>query len=106
MDDDKPIQFPDKQMTVQAEPEPMPGDQRLAAAHERLKLEAGHERGIGSPYHALHPAHKAHLAAIEHLIAVEAEHADAERALAAVHAKLEHAMARVDVTEKASEAEG
>ena len=77
---------------------------RLAAAREKLNLEAGHERGIGSPYSSLHPAHKAHLAAIEHLIEVEAEHLAAEKALAIAHARVERAMARVEETEQASNA--
>lgn len=103
-DDTAPIPFPDKQIDP-PESEAVPAKERLAAAQEKLNLEPGHERGIGSRYAALHPSHKAHLAAIEHLIAVEAEHADAERALHVVHAKLEHAMARVDATEETSNAE-
>ena len=49
------------------EPETVASEARLEAARGRLKLEPGHERGIGSRHHNLHPAHKAHLAAIEHL---------------------------------------
>jgi hypothetical protein len=84
------------------ETETVASEARLAAARGKFKLEAGHERGIGSRHHNLHPAHKAHLAAIEHLITVEAEHAAAEAHLATVHAKVQRAMAQVEVTEKAS----
>ena len=85
-----------------APPETVASEARLEAARGRLKLAAGHERGIGSRHHNLHPAHKAHLAAIEHLITVEAEHAAAEAHLATVHAKVQRAMAHVEVTEKAA----
>lgn len=97
-----------------AEPEPRPepdtpATERLAAAEDRLlgdvPLHDGKpERGAGSKYAALHPAHKAHLAAIEHLIEVEAEHAAAEAHLNSVHARVEHAIERVNATEEASDA--
>jgi hypothetical protein len=97
------------------EPGPRPEPQttateRLAAAEDKLlgedvaRHEGKPERGSGSRFAALHPAHKAHLAAIEHLIAVEAEHAEAEARIAAAHAKVQHALARVEATEEASEA--
>lgn len=96
-----------------AEPEPRPepatpAAERLRIAQDRLlgedvPLHDGKpERGAGSKFSKLHPAHKAHLAAIEHLIEVEAEHAAAEAHLNSVHAKVEHAIARVDATEEAS----
>jgi hypothetical protein len=92
-------------------PEPLtPAAERLAAAEDRLLGEyverhnGKPERGAGSRFAALHPTHKAHLAAIEHLIAVEAEHAAAEAHLNSVHAKVQHAMDRVSATEEASEA--
>ena len=98
-----------------AEPEPRPvpetpAAERLAAAHEKLlgkdvPLHDGKpEKGAGSKYAALHPAHKAHIAAIEHLVEVEAEHAAAEAHLSAVHARVERAIARVAATEEASAA--
>lgn len=86
-----------------------PATERLAAAEDKFlgadvdKHAGKPERGIGSRYHALHPAHKAHLAAIEHLITVEAEHAAAEAHLASVHARVEHAKARVESTEEVSD---
>lgn len=91
-----------------AEPDRAPATELLAEAHERLlgpdvaMHDGKPEKGVGSKYHSLHPAHKAHLAAIEHLVEVEAEHAAAEAHLASVHAKVQHALARVDATEEAS----
>jgi hypothetical protein len=90
----------------QPEPERVPASEMLAAAHEKylgpeVAMHAGKpETGVGSKFHALHPAKKAHLAAIEHLILMEAEHAAAEAHLASIHAKVEHAMARVEATEE------
>jgi hypothetical protein len=86
--------------------EPVPAHERLAAVLEKhlgkdFVLHNGKpEMGVGSPYSMLHPAHKAHIAAIEHLIVVEAEHAAAEKNLKAIHAKVEHAMKHVEATEK------
>lgn len=94
------------------EPERQSATERLAAAREKhlgkdVMLHDGKpEMGAGSRYAALHPAHKAHLAAIEHLVLVEAEHAAAEAHLNKVHAKVEHALERVAATEEASEAVG
>lgn len=123
---DKPIPFPDKQMAAQGQiptdhglaeqhfdeqtrsAEAVPAAERLAAAEDRLlgpdvpRHNGKPERGVGSKFHGLHPDHKAHIAAIEHLIAVEAEHAEAEARLTAVHAKVTHALARVEATEEAS----
>lgn len=115
-----PIPFPDKQVVDLggrpsdelgpeiSEPDHVPAAERLRAAEDHLlgKDVATHdgrpERGAGSKFAALHPTHKAHLAAIEHLIAVEAEHAEAEARLTAIHTRVEHALARVDATEEAS----
>ena len=113
MDDDKTIPFPDKQIDPPAheavtEPEHVPADEQLRAAEDRLlgkdvpRHDGKPEKGSGSKFAALHPAHKAHLAAIEHLIEVEKEHAAAEARLNAVHAKVQHATAQVEATEKAS----
>lgn len=94
------------------EPETAPTVERLAAAEDKLlgpdvpRHDGQPEMGAGSKYAALHPAHKAHLAAIRHLISVEHEHAKAEVHLASVHARLEHAKERVDSTEEASNAVG
>lgn len=108
-----PLKFPDRvQPKPVAEPAPMPATERLAAVHDKLlgadvPLHDGKpERGAGSKFAALHPSHKAHIAAIEHLVEVEAEHAAAEAHLNSVHARVQHALARVEATEEASEAVG
>ena len=63
---------------------------------------AGHvEKGIGSPFSLLHADQRAHHAALENLIAVEKEHAEAEAHMGAVHAKLEAAVKRASETEEA-----
>lgn len=96
-----------------AEPEPRPEPQtpateRLAAAQARLlgedvPLHNGQpEKGSGSRHAALHPAHLAHLHALEHLVTVETEHATAERAMQDADAKLAHALKRADDTEVVS----
>jgi hypothetical protein len=95
------------------EPKPEPeitATEHLAAAEDKLlgpdvsRHDGKPEKGIGSRHHALHPAHKAHLAAIEHLIVVEAEHAAAAAHLASVQARVDHAKQRVAATEEASDA--
>lgn len=88
------------------EPARVPATEILATAHEKylgpdVAMHDGKpEKGVGSKFHTLHPAKKAHLAAIEHLIVVEAEHAAAEAHLTSVHTKVEHAIARVEATEE------
>lgn len=102
--------FRDAESIEQPKPEPVDAKAKLAAAEDRLlgpgvaKHDGKPERGVGSKFHSLHPAHKAHLAAIEHLIVVEAEHAAAEAHLSAIHARVEHAIKRVEATEEASAA--
>lgn len=110
MDDDKPIPFPDLEPRQPADPVIVPATERLAAVHENLlgadvaMHDGKPEKGAGSKFAALHPAHKAHIAAIEHLVELEAEHAAAEAHLSAVHARVERALARVAATEEASAA--
>lgn len=108
----KPIPFPDRDPRVVAEVTLPPATERLAAAREKLlgadvaMHDGKPEMGSDSRHSRLHPAHKAHLAAIEHLVVVEAEHAAAEAHLSAVHAKVQHALERVAATEEDSEAVG
>jgi len=103
--ENEPIQFPNRDVPDQAEKD-WPAE--LHAVHEKhlgkdfLIHDGKPEKGHGSKFSLLHPAHKAHIAAIEHLIAMEAEHAQAEGALAAAHLKVEHARKQVEATEKAS----
>lgn len=89
-----------------SESEHVPAEERLRAAEDKLLGEdvprhnGRPEKGSASRHASLPPAHKAHLAAIEHLVEVEDEHAAAEAHLASVHARVQHALARVDATEE------
>lgn len=74
-------------------------DERLGPDHLRHNHQV--EKGIGSPFSMLTDKERAHHAALEHLIAVEKEHAAAEAHMAGVHAKLEAAVARASDTEEA-----
>lgn len=101
-------------------PQPEP-ETETVSTHERLRAfeekhlppESEHhprphgkiERGSGSIFAGLHPAHKAHHAALEALIAAETKHQQASVAEDAAHAELEAAVARAAATEEASEAE-
>lgn len=107
MDDEKPSELESFHAEL---PEPkISAAEHLAATEKRLLGEgvARHggrpERGIGSKFHALHPAHKAHLAAIEHLVEVEAAHVTAEKHLNDAAANLDRALDRVEATAEASD---
>jgi hypothetical protein len=113
-----PLLDPQPGPLPQAEPEPEPVEQEPEPEHpsthsrlrafEELILGPDHvrphdkiERGIGSPFSMLSAQHKAHHAALEALIAAEAEHKTASAAEEAAHAKLEAAIARATETEEA-----
>jgi hypothetical protein len=59
------------------------------------------EKGVGSAHAALPAAHKAHHAALEHLIEAEKYHQVAHDAATAAHTKLQAAVKRAAETEKA-----
>lgn len=90
-------------------PEPVvsdaPAAEQLAAAHDKYLgadvplIDGKPEKGIGSKYHGLHHSQKAHITAIEHLMAVEKEAADAEAHMASINVKLDYAKKRVAATE-------
>lgn len=96
-----------QRMGLLSEAEPASTPNRLRAFEDKvlgkdhMRHDHQPEKGVGSPFSLLHSNDRAHHAALENLIAVEKEHAEAEAHMGAVHAKLEAAVKRAASTEEA-----
>ncbi len=89
-----------------AEPEAeMTMTQRLRAFEDKhlgedaVRINGELERGHGSRYSKMSPAHRAHHDALVELVAAEKAHVDAGVAEAAAHARLKAAIERANATE-------